>query len=109
MKDNPNFALAGTTDFDEFVRKFNVANYENWFGIDGADLPNLQLVRVERLEEDFNRYAREFGYRPIDMPHTNRSDSGAVANWLKEPGVVDAINAKYAALFDRGLYSRRAA
>jgi hypothetical protein len=106
MQGNQHAALAARSSFGEFVLKYPAAPFERWCCLDGVELRNLKLVRVENMQDDFNRYAAEFDFQPVSMPHLNRSDRDP--DYLRKitPELEGVIYSKYRFMFDKGWYPR---
>lgn len=105
MTHKPNFVLAGTLPFDQFVARFNVADYNNYLTLHGEPLSNLRIIRFEHMAEDMHRYAEEFGFAKVELPHLNASRRGHYREAMA-PEIEAIIAKKYRALYDRGLYPR---
>ena len=103
MTHKPNFVLAGTLPFDRFVVQFNVADYNNYLALRGEPLPNLRIIRFERMAEDMHRYGEEFGFAKVELPHLNASTRGHYREAMT-PDIEAVISDKYRALYDRGFY-----
>jgi hypothetical protein len=99
------FSLAANSSFEEFVAQFSPSDYRLWLQYQKSDLPNIKVIRFERINSDFKAYANEFGFRNPSMPHLNASGGETYLN-VMTPALEEAIYDKYRFLFDRGYYSR---
>jgi hypothetical protein len=101
-------ALAG--DFEAFTvqSRWWFGDIADYYTLDGRTLPNLRLLRHERLAADFTMVAGPYLDPSTTLGRINVSgDSGAPVR-LK-PAAEEAIYRKYRWLFEAGHYARRLA
>lgn len=101
------FSRAAKMDFAEFVTQFHPSDYRSWLQYHQGDLPNVRVIRCEKMQSDFSTFASEFGYRNSRIPHLNAS-SGDDYLSVMTPALEEIIYDKYRFLFERGYYSRLA-
>ena len=73
-------ARAANSSFEEFVAQFSPSDYRLWLQYQKSDLPNIKVIRFERINSDFKAYANEFGFRNPRMPHLNASGGETYLN-----------------------------
>lgn len=104
-RERENFKIAMENDFEDYTMKVGFAPIENWMTVNGSRPENLRIIRFERLQEDFDALADEFGLESITLPHINPSSHDHYTAYLT-PAAEDAIYRKLKYLFDEGFYAR---
>jgi len=104
-KDRPNFQIANKYPFEEYAVRVGFAPVERWLTLDGEVPPNLRILRFENLQNDFNRYAEEFGFRRLELPRLNASERNHFTGYITARAE-QAIYEKFRFLFDNGYYKR---
>lgn len=67
-----NFIRDHNADFPTFFKKFRNKLYNNWFLI--GDRHYQQIIRFERLQEDFSSVLENIGIEQVEpIPHVNRT------------------------------------
>jgi hypothetical protein len=100
------FELATKSTLPEFVRQWKATRFEPWMQVGGEQLPNLRIIRFETMDRDFARYAKEFGFSNVRIPHLNSNKSSEYSGLITDE-LEEIIYNKYKLLFDMGLYQRR--
>lgn len=100
-----NFNLAATTTLPEFIRQWDATSYEPWMNVRSAPLKNLRIIRFESMAQDFEKYAKEFGFRNVHIPHLNANEQRNYGEFI-DPELEEIIYNKYKLLFDLGYYER---
>lgn len=112
-KHNPALLERTSGDLLDFVRR---AGYhrkdtpqEGYFLFEGQLLPNLTLVRFERMAQDFPAVVAPFlrSGASLALPHANRTGYGSCIEQEVTPEIEDLIYMKHRYMFDRGFYRRR--
>lgn len=103
--ERPNFQLAMENDFESYCEKIPMQPPRVWMELDGAEPPNLSLIRYEHLQSDFDAAAKRFGFPTVRMPHLNSSDHDTFERYLS-PKSEERIYSIFSDMFDRGLYER---
>lgn len=112
-KGNPALLERTSGDLLDFVQR---AGYhrkntpqEGYFLVDGQLLPNVTLVRYERLAEDFPSIVAPF-LKPdasFPFPHSNRTGYDSHVEQEMTAEIEALVYAKHRYMFDSGLYPRR--
>lgn len=97
------FALAAKTSLTEFVREWTPTRFEPWIQVGGKALPNLKIIRFEKMALDFRTHAKALGFRPVAIPHINSGSKQDYASMLS-PELKEMVFEKYKFLFDLGIY-----
>jgi hypothetical protein len=99
------FSLAANCDFEEFVSRKSFVGYAPWMKYRGQDVANLRVIRFEKMAEDFRKYAKEFGFNNVRIPHLNATPG---PNYLDvmTPAIEKTIFEQFRILFDKGYYTR---
>jgi hypothetical protein len=101
----PQFSFAANRNFDEFASQATFLPYRRWLSFGNKDLANLRVIRFEKMAKDFGRYAKEFGFKNVKIPHLNATPG---PNYLESlaPATEKVIFEKFKVLFENGYYSR---
>jgi hypothetical protein len=102
---------ASWREFEAFTLRASTLdrNLRSFYRLKNVDLPNLRFIRCERMEEDLNEALAVIGVRPaapLQRLNAARNKVGPLHFTLRS---LEAIDARYRAIFDLGLYPRREA
>ncbi len=103
--DNPKNRFAMERDFPTFCRRIPMTDVGQWMSIDGVEPANLELLRFERLSDDFDRIVQQYGFRPTSLPWHNKSKHTSFEDYMT-PALKEATYEKLPYLFDKGYYDR---
>jgi hypothetical protein len=102
-----NLWLARTENFEDFaVHSDYIGASERYFLLDGAQPPNLRVVRFERLDEEVPKVLREAGVEPSgSIPRINVSEHGDWRSYYTR-AAERAVYRRNKWVFDNGYYER---
>jgi hypothetical protein len=100
-----NFELAATSSFEDYCVHGTMASPERWLAAKGRMPDALRMVRFENLEADLRRYAEEFSFPMVAVPHINATDHDYYMSYIT-PRAEEAIYRQFRWVFENRLYER---